>query len=91
MYKEKDNNFLWRVATDIFLVGAVCWFPWWVSIVLAAVAFFYFNEFIELVLTGLLIDTLYAPHQVFSLSSYTYFFICLLLFGILSIARRQLR
>ncbi|MEI6346036.1 MAG: hypothetical protein WCO79_02280 [bacterium] len=91
MSKDRNNELWRRIATDACLVAAVCWFPWWVSLILSVSAFFYFEEFIELVCVGLMIDTLYAPHQAFSFFSYQYFFLALVLYFILSLAKRQLR
>ncbi|MEK7644787.1 MAG: hypothetical protein AAB391_00480 [Patescibacteria group bacterium] len=91
MSKEKNNTLWQRLAFDVCLVAAICWFPWWASLILATVAFFSFSEFVELILVGLMIDTLYASHQTFSVSSYTYFLFSIGLFIILSLVKRQLR
>ena len=91
MSKEKNNTFWKRLTLDICLVAMIFWFPWWVSLALAAGVFFLFSEFVELIFVGLLIDTLYAPHQAFAVSSYTYFLWSLALFFVLSLVKRQLR
>ncbi len=91
MSKEKNNEIWKRLVVDVCLVAAICWFPWWVSMALAAMAFFVFYEFLELILVGLMIDTLYAPHQVFSIASYQYFLLSLALFFVLWLIKRQLR
>lgn len=91
MYKEKNNDLWKRLAFDLCLVAAVCWFPWWVSLALATAVFFTFSDFFELILVGLMIDTLYAPHQTFSVLSYKYFLFSTALFFLLSLAKRELR
>lgn len=91
MSKENDSEIWRRLAVAVGLMAAVCWFPWWVPVALAAVAFFVFSEFVELIFVGLMIDTLYAPHQVFSIASYRYFLLSIALFFVLSLVKRQLR
>lgn len=91
MSKDKNNELWKRAVLDVCLLAAVCWFPWWVSLALATGVFFAFPEFVELIVVGLLIDTLYAPHQTFSLLSYQYFFFSIALFFLLSLVKRQLR
>jgi len=91
MFRKNKSPIANRLLVDLTIFAAVFWFPWWVSILLATWAFFFFTEFVELVFVGLVIDTLYAPHQFFSAGSYRYFGTCLLLFLVLSLIRRQLR
>lgn len=91
MYKEKNNELWKRLTVDLCLLAAVYWFPWWVSLALAMAVFFAFSEFVELILVGLMIDTLYAPHQTFSVLSYKYFLLSVALFFVLSLIKRQLR
>lgn len=91
MSKEKNNDLWKRLAFDACLIAAVCWFPWWVSLAMATAVFFAFPEFVELILVGLAIDTLYAPHQTFSILSYKYFILSIALFFLLSLVKRQLR
>ncbi len=91
MSKEKNNEIWKRLAIDVCLIASICWFPWWVSLALAAAAFFAFPDFLELIFVGLMIDTLYAPHQVFSLFLYKYFLLGIALFFLLSLVKGQLR
>lgn len=91
MYKRNDPVSYRRIGFGLCLLAAVFWLPWWVAIALAVGVFFLFDEYIELALVGLLIDTLHAPQQTFSFASFQYFFLCLGLFLLFSLMRRQLR
>lgn len=92
MFKNNDTGAIrFRLIADLLLFAAFCWFPWWVSVGTAVVAFFYFQDFIEIAILGAMTDALYASHQVFSWLSYKYTIGCLALFFLLSLIKRQLR
>jgi len=38
--------------------------PWWFSLLLAVILFFLFNNFVEIIIAGLLIDIIYGVPQV---------------------------
>lgn len=48
-----------RILADLAICIALLVFPWWVGFVLACIAFFLFEDFYEVILFGLIIDSLY--------------------------------
>ena len=58
-----------RAAADIALAGSMLFLPWWFSLALALVFFFFFKSYYELILAGLFLDMLFAPPREESLIS----------------------
>ncbi len=48
-----------RLIFDIILVSTIFFLPWWVSVMLGVIAAFIFHDFYELVVVGVIIDSLY--------------------------------
>ena len=59
-----------RIIFDVILIICMITFPWWVGIVLALAALFYFEKFYEAVFVGLFIDSIYGSSVVFPNFSY---------------------
>lgn len=76
-----------RACADILLFGSVLFLPWWVGAALALVSFFFFPNYVEMLLAALLTDLLYAaPAErfwgfqfVLSLSAVAVFVFCTIL------------
>jgi hypothetical protein len=50
---------VWRIIIDCVLLFLVFMTPWWVSMLIAAVCVFIFHIFYEIIILGLIIDSLY--------------------------------
>ena len=48
-----------RIATDIFLVLMMFMAPWWITMLLAVVGLFVFRNFFEIIIIGIMLDSLY--------------------------------
>jgi hypothetical protein len=48
-----------RIAADIFFVFAIFIFPWWLTLLFATIALFFFNDFYEILFLGFALDSLY--------------------------------
>ncbi|MFA6552666.1 MAG: hypothetical protein WCT19_04165 [Candidatus Paceibacterota bacterium] len=67
-----------RILTDILLVLAVVIFPWWLSVPLAALFLFVFDNFYEIFLIGALADSLYGKGAFFEFYYVIIFGVCFL-------------
>lgn len=52
-----------RTGVSIGIIISIFWFPYWISILLALGGLFFFPKYREIVLMGLLMDTLYGSHS----------------------------
>ncbi|MCR4334200.1 MAG: hypothetical protein NUV47_00485 [Patescibacteria group bacterium] len=52
------KNIRWIVV--VFILLSVFLFPWWFYVSLSLIALFYFDNFYEIILIGLAIDSLYT-------------------------------
>lgn len=60
MLRLKNNNsWMIRIGIDCLLLISAFFFPWWVTMLGAVVATFYFRSYYEIVVLGLIIDSLY--------------------------------
>lgn len=59
-----------RIIFDFVLIIFAITLPWWVSLVLALAAIFYFEKFYETIFIGLIIDSIYGSSVVFSAFPY---------------------
>ncbi len=78
-----------RILSDIFLFLAILVLPWWFALILGLAFFFNFNNYIELVIAGLIFDSLYGMTN--SDAKPIWFIIFAILYIILNIFRRYLR
>jgi len=49
-----------RILVDTLLLLSVFWFPWWVTCVFAVLATIVLEFFVESLIVGILLDTLYG-------------------------------
>jgi hypothetical protein len=62
MYLSRNKPALIRIEIDIALFLLAILLPWWCSVVIAIIALFFFNGFVEAVILGIFLDSLYnAP------------------------------
>jgi hypothetical protein len=58
-----------RVLFGIFLILLTFISPWWIPFLFSILGLFYFENLYEVILVGLIIDTLYgAQHEIFGFS-----------------------
>ncbi len=48
-----------RSVIDVILILSAFMMPWWITALAACIALFYFESFYEIVVLGLIIDSLY--------------------------------
>lgn len=65
-----------RVLADILLIIAIYFFPVYLSFILILVAMWYFNNYVESMAFGLIIDLLYSSGHIWGIN-YSYFFFTL--------------
>lgn len=81
-----------RIFVDIVLVVSTLVLPWWASFVLAVYLLFKFQEYLEFVFWGTIMDTMYGVGSGFSFTENNYFFIfSLILYIILSKLKQHIR
>jgi hypothetical protein len=54
-----------RFIVDSIIIVSAFLFPWWVAMIFALIAVFYFTSYYEIVVLGIIIDSLYnasVPH-----------------------------
>jgi hypothetical protein len=49
-----------RITLDILLFLSILFAPWWVSVLLSLFLLVYFDNFIEIIIAGIVMDTLYG-------------------------------
>jgi hypothetical protein len=49
-----------RVLFGIFLIISAFIFPWWISIILACIGMFKFKNLYEVIVVGIIIDSMYG-------------------------------
>lgn len=78
-----------RIIVDIIIIILAFVAPWWLAMILAAAACFYFSRYFEIVFVGFIIDSLYnAPVRAMA---FFQFFTALLGLVILVIAEEVRR
>lgn len=81
-----------RILSAILLFFCVIFLPFWLSIVLAAVAMFYFSFFFEAVFILLVSDLLYGAHETrFAGTVFASFILSLVLLIIIELAKKRMR
>ena len=80
MSKSKYKILIFKriLISTIFIYGAFSW-PWWLILILGLILSFYFNNFYEYILTGLIIDSLYGQILIFEKFSFIFTLITLVL------------
>ncbi len=48
-----------RIIVDCILIISAFFFPWWIPMLAGLIAVFYFNSYYEIVVLGVIIDSLY--------------------------------
>lgn len=67
---------MWRrIILDLIILACLFLLPWWVSLLLAIAASFYFKYFLELIFVGGVLDVLYGS----SVSSFGFAYLFLLI------------
>jgi hypothetical protein len=61
-----------RLIFALILLVSISFLPWWVNLILIVVGSFYFKNFYEAVLIGLIMDSLYGSSVVFETFIYFY-------------------
>ena len=81
---------MWRrIIVDLFIFFSIFLLPWWVSLLLALSASFYFSHFIEIIFIGGTLDALYGSG--FSSFEFPYFFLLgtiVIFYGVQSLKKR---
>ncbi|MSR73039.1 hypothetical protein EXS61_00300 [Candidatus Parcubacteria bacterium] len=60
-----------RIFVDIVILIGIFLFPAWIFIILSLIGVFYFHRYYEILLVGLMVDSLYNSHILFSGFFYT--------------------
>ena len=53
----------YRISAAIVMLFAIAWFSWWIIIIVAIVFLFYFKNYYEIIIWGIVFDTLYGQMQ----------------------------
>jgi len=53
-----------RIIADIGIVLCIIYAPWWVTVIVGTFFAFYFNNYYEYIVAGVLIDVLYGNNGV---------------------------
>jgi len=64
--------FLKRIACSLVFLFLVFILPWWLVIILGLVLVFYFNNFYEFIVAGLILDSLYG--NIVSIDNFYFIF-----------------
>ncbi|MDO8564724.1 MAG: hypothetical protein Q7R88_01890 [bacterium] len=81
-----------RIIADILMLVSLLLLPAWVTVCAAVVLFFYFQNYYEILLVGLLLDLFYAlPVEPLFGFQYVYSIIGVVLFIGLSVIKDRLR
>jgi hypothetical protein len=81
-----------RILIDILLVLSAFIFPWWLALLGAALAVFYFSGYYEILILGIIMDSLYnAPIARFHHVEFVVTLLALFLFVIAEVLKRRLR
>ena len=56
-------NIFYRISAAIVMLFAIAWFSWWIIIIVAIVFLFYFKNYYEIIIWGIVFDTLYGQMQ----------------------------
>lgn len=80
-----------RVIFDIVLLISVFVFPWWISVLLLLVGIFIFKNFIEFIVTNVIIYSLYAvPNDRLITSPVFFSALIIVLYVIVQIIRNNI-
>jgi hypothetical protein len=60
-----------RIFFNIILFLSVFFLPWWISILLGLIFVFIFSEYYEIIVLGLLLDSLYSETGSFKSALFT--------------------
>lgn len=60
-----------RIFVDIVILIGIFLFPAWIFIILSLIGVFYFHRYYEILFVGLMVDSLYNSHILFSGFFYT--------------------
>ncbi len=81
-----------RILVDIVLLLGIFWLPWWIVFLAGIVCLFIFKSFYEVIILGLLIDSLYnAPVAQFYHFHFVITIVALIFFIISVIVKNKLR
>lgn len=81
-----------RICADILIFISIFSFPFWVSLVLIAIALFYFKNFYEALAAGVMIDALYGiPLEKFFNIQWVTTLLFLLIFLTINTAKQYTR
>ncbi len=81
-----------RIGFDILLFGMVFLFPWYWAAVLAIIGLMLFKKFWEIIIVGLLIDSLYSLPNIGLIGRFGIFTISIIvLFFIAEAVKKQIR
>ncbi|MCK5027416.1 MAG: hypothetical protein KAS07_03280 [Candidatus Pacebacteria bacterium] len=74
------KEFFGRIIYDIALLASILFFPWWIIVMVVCVGVILYEQYIECVIAGVVIDMLYGTYLfpvIFTLS----FFCIYAIFG----------
>jgi hypothetical protein len=81
-----------RLLVDIFLIFLITYTPWWCVVITAFIAAIYFLSFYELLLVGIVLDSLYnAPTVSFLNFEFVITVATIFLFIFAEILKKRLR
>ncbi len=82
---------VWRILATLFLFVSIFWFPFWLTAIVALVAFFVFTDYYEIFPIFLLLDMVYAqPHEHFWNSLIVHTLYAIVFFYALSLLKKYI-
>ncbi len=86
------HHFFPRLVCDATLFVGLFFLPWWLVAAMAIIFLFVFNDFIEIIVLGGLIDIIFSPtSQTLSFSSFIFTLSAAVLYFICPFLKRRLR
>jgi len=81
-----------RVALDIILfISLIALVPWWIAAIFALALSFYFQNYYEIIIAGILLDAFYGTPQNIFFDSTLFFTICsLIIFLAVKILKKKI-
>ncbi len=82
---------MWRrIIASACIILSIFVFPWWVPLLLACAAAFYFNYFVELIVVGAMIDSFYGSAVAGTHFPYFFALVTAIGYAVISILKKRL-
>jgi len=92
MVQPKNKSLYIRIVTDAVVILTAFAAPWWLAVIVAIAGAFYFQRYVELVVIGIIIDSLYnGPAGWFGGFPFAFTLVALVLYLIFGYAKTFLR